>query len=41
MERILAEHTGQAEERIHEDLDRDFILAPEAALAYGVVDHVG
>ena len=41
MERILAEHTGQAEERIHQDLDRDFILAPEAALAYGVVDHVG
>ena len=41
MERILAEHTGQAEERIHEDLDRDFILAPEAALAYGVVDHIG
>lgn len=41
MERILATHTGQPEERIHEDLDRDFILAPEAALAYGVVDHVG
>jgi ATP-dependent Clp protease, protease subunit len=41
MERILAEHTGQDEERIHQDLDRDFILAPEAALAYGVVDHVG
>jgi ATP-dependent Clp protease protease subunit len=28
-------------ERILEDLDRDFILAPEAAVAYGVVDHVG
>lgn len=41
MERILAEHTGQPVERIHQDLDRDFILAPEAALAYGVVDHVG
>ncbi|HYJ60714.1 MAG TPA: ATP-dependent Clp protease proteolytic subunit [Actinomycetota bacterium] len=41
MERILADHTGQPEERIHEDLDRDFILAPEAAVAYGVVDHVG
>jgi len=41
MERILADHTGRPEERIHEDLDRDFILAPEAAVAYGVVDHVG
>ena len=41
MERILAEHTGQPEERIHEDLDRDFILAPQAARDYGVVDHVG
>jgi len=41
MEEILVRHTGQTAERIHEDLDRDFILDPEAARAYGVIDHVG
>ncbi len=41
MEDILVQHTGQTAERIHEDLDRDFILDAEAAKAYGVVDHVG
>jgi ATP-dependent Clp protease protease subunit len=41
MEEILARHTGQTVERIHEDLDRDFILGPQEALDYGVVDHVG
>jgi ATP-dependent Clp protease, protease subunit len=41
METILARHTGQTIERIHEDLDRDFILGPEEAVAYGVVDAVG
>ena len=41
MEDILVRHTGQTAERIHEDLDRDFILDAEAAKAYGVVDHVG
>jgi len=41
MEEILAHHTGQPIDRIHEDLDRDFILSPEEAKAYGVIDHVG
>jgi ATP-dependent Clp protease protease subunit len=41
MEEILAEHTGQTIERIHDDLDRDFILSPDEAVVYGVVDHVG
>jgi ATP-dependent Clp protease, protease subunit len=41
MEEILARHTGQPIERIHEDLDRDFILSPEEAKDYGVIDHVG
>jgi ATP-dependent Clp protease protease subunit len=41
MEEILARHTGQPGERIHEDLDRDFILDPTEAKAYGVIDHVG
>lgn len=41
MEEILARHTGQSLEKIHEDLDRDFILGPEDAKAYGAIDHVG
>jgi ATP-dependent Clp protease protease subunit len=39
-EEILAAHTGRSIERIRADTDRDFILDAEAALAYGVVDHV-
>jgi ATP-dependent Clp protease protease subunit len=41
MEEILAEHTGQPIDRIHLDLDRDFILSPDEAKDYGVIDHVG
>ena len=40
MEELLAEHTGKTVERIHEDLERDFILDAEEALAYGLVDEV-
>jgi ATP-dependent Clp protease protease subunit len=40
MEQLLAEHTGQTVERIHADLERDFILEAERAKAYGVVDEV-
>ena len=32
---------GQTIERIHEDLDRDFILDPDEAKAYGVIDIAG
>jgi ATP-dependent Clp protease protease subunit len=41
MEEILARHTGQSIEKVHEDLDRDFILTAEDAKSYGAVDHVG
>ncbi|HEX3622980.1 MAG TPA: ATP-dependent Clp protease proteolytic subunit [Acidimicrobiales bacterium] len=37
---ILADATGQTAERITTDIDRDYILRGEAAVAYGVVDHV-
>ena len=37
---ILAECTGQSLERITADIDRDYILRDEAAVRYGVVDHV-
>jgi ATP-dependent Clp protease, protease subunit len=40
MEEILADHTGQPIERIAADTDRDFILGPQEAREYGVVDHV-
>lgn len=40
MEEILAEHTGQPIDRISADTDRDFILGPEEARAYGIVDHI-
>ena len=35
---ILSRCTGQTVERITTDIDRDYILRDEAALAYGVVD---
>ena len=41
MEEILARHTGKSLDQIHEDLDRDFILSPEMAKDYGVVDLIG
>jgi ATP-dependent Clp protease protease subunit len=40
MTEVLAEHTGQPLDRIAADIDRDFILRGEDAVAYGLVDHV-
>jgi len=40
LNQILAAHTGQSIEKIHEDSDRDFILEAEAALTYGLVDKI-
>jgi ATP-dependent Clp protease, protease subunit len=40
VDEILARHTGQPVDRISRDTDRDFILDPAQAKAYGVVDHV-
>jgi ATP-dependent Clp protease, protease subunit len=40
VEEILAEHTGQPIQQIHEDTERDFILGPQEAREYGVVDTV-
>src|SRR5262245_25556075 len=37
---ILAGHTGQSIERITADIDRDYILRGEDAVAYGLVDIV-
>jgi ATP-dependent Clp protease protease subunit len=40
LEEILANHTGQSMERIHADTDRDFVLAAQEALEYGIIDDV-
>ncbi len=37
---ILAKHTGKSEEELERDTDRDFILWPEDAKEYGLVDEV-
>ncbi|HET6954201.1 MAG TPA: ATP-dependent Clp protease proteolytic subunit [Acidimicrobiales bacterium] len=37
---ILTERTGQTRERIQADIDRDYILRGEEAVAYGLVDEV-
>lgn len=39
-EQILAAHTGRSPEQVREDTERDLILTPQAAVAYGVVDAV-
>lgn len=37
---ILAERTGQPYERIERDTDRDYIMGPEEAVEYGVIDNI-
>jgi ATP-dependent Clp protease protease subunit len=37
---ILVNHTGQNMGRIERDTDRDYILSPEQAVEYGLVDQV-
>ena len=40
IEELLAEHTGQPIERIHNDIERDYIVRGDAAVEYGLVDSV-
>jgi ATP-dependent Clp protease protease subunit len=37
---ILVKHTGQDDERIRRDFDRDFYMNPEQAKEYGIVDEI-
>ena len=37
---ILVKHTGQDDERIRKDFDRDFYMNAEQAKAYGMVDEI-
>ena len=40
LEEILATHTGQSVEKIHQDTDRDFVMSAEEAKDYGIIDEV-
>jgi ATP-dependent Clp protease protease subunit len=37
---ILSKHTGQAMKRIEADVERDFIMNPEQAKEYGIIDTI-
>jgi len=37
---LLAKHTGQSFKKIEKDTDRDYIMTPEEAVEYGMVDKV-
>jgi len=40
LNKILANHTGQTMEKIHEDTDRDYFMSSVEAKEYGIVDEV-
>ncbi len=40
LEEILATHTGQPVEKIHQDTDRDFVMSAAEAKEYGIIDEV-
>jgi len=40
LNRILAKHTGQPIDRVHQDTERDFFMSGEQAKEYGLVDEV-
>jgi ATP-dependent Clp protease protease subunit len=40
LNQILADCTGQPTEKIARDVDRDYIMEPDQALAYGMIDRV-
>jgi ATP-dependent Clp protease protease subunit len=37
---LLAKHTGQSQERIERDVERDFIMNPQQAKEYGLIDEI-
>jgi len=40
LNRILADHTGQALDKVKTDTDRDYFMSAEEAQAYGLIDEV-
>ena len=37
---ILSQNTGQSLKKIEKDTDRDYIMTPEEALEYGMIDKI-
>ncbi|MBF0559930.1 MAG: ATP-dependent Clp protease proteolytic subunit, partial [Nitrospirae bacterium] len=37
---IMAKHTGQPFEKVHDDTERDYFMSGDDAKAYGIVDEV-
>jgi ATP-dependent Clp protease protease subunit len=37
---ILSKHTGQPVERIEKDVERDYIMNPDQAKDYGMIDEI-
>ena len=40
LEEIIAHHTGQSAEKVHNDTDRDFVMTAAEARDYGIIDEV-
>jgi ATP-dependent Clp protease protease subunit len=40
IDEIYAKHTGQSEERVHNDMERDRYFTAQQAVEYGLVDRI-
>jgi len=40
LNKLIADHTGQSEETVAKDTDRDFWMSPDRAVEYGLIDKV-
>ena len=40
LNKMLSDATGQPVERIAKDVDRDYIMEPDVAVDYGMIDRV-
>jgi ATP-dependent Clp protease protease subunit len=40
MAEIIAHHSGRPVEQVERDIDRDYFMTPEEAVAYGLIDDI-
>ncbi len=40
LEEIMAKHTGQSQEKLQKDMDRDYYMTAQEAKDYGIIDNV-
>ncbi len=40
MEELIAQHTGQALEKVSKDTERDYFMTSEEAVVYGIIDRL-